>query len=142
METNLLNYFCIFGGGGIRGCSYTGTLKAIEELRLNITGWAGSSIGAVVVTLYAFGYSIDEINEVFEDISLDFFKDLNFSLGKDFALSKGGYFYDWIKDKIESKFYKNTYVKGKMPPVTFKDLDEQLVIFSVNLRYLTFHEFS
>ena len=142
METNLLNYFFFFFGGGIRGCSYTGTLKAIEELRLNITSWAGSSIGAVVVTLYAFGYSIDEINEVFEDISLDFFKDLNFSLGKDFALSKGGYFYDWIKDKIESKFYKNTYVKGKMPPVTFKDLDEQLVIFSVNLRYLNFHEFS
>ena len=113
MENNL-EYFCILGGGGIRGCSYIGTLKAIEELNLKITGWAGSSIGAVVAALYAFNYTIDEINEVFEAINIDFFKDLNFSLGKDFALSKGGYFYDWIKDKIESKFYGANYIKGKM----------------------------
>lgn len=141
MENNL-EYFCILGGGGIRGCSYIGTLKAIEELNLKITGWAGSSIGAVVAALYAFNYTIDEINEVFEAINIDFFKDLNFSLGKDFALSKGGYFYDWIKDKIESKFYGANYIKGKMPPVTFKDVNKNIVIFSVNLRYLNFYEFS
>lgn len=141
MENNL-EYFCILGGGGIRGCSYTGVLKAIEELKLKITGWAGSSIGAVVATLYASGYTADEINIVFKDINMDFFKDINLSLGRDFALSKGGYFYDWIKDKIESKFYGSSYTKGKMPPVTFKDLDKEIVIFSVNLRYLNFYEFS
>lgn len=141
MEKNL-EYFCILGGGGIRGCSYIGTLKAIEELNIKITGWAGSSIGAVVATLYSLGYTTDEINNVFEYINIDFFKDLNFSLGKDFALSKGEYFYEWIKDKIESKFYGESYVKGKMPPVTFKDFKENLVIFSVNLRYLNFYEFS
>ncbi len=141
MENNL-EYFCILGGGGIRGCSYTGVLKAIEELKLKITGWAGSSIGAVVATLYASGYTADEIDIVFKDINMDFFKDINLSLGRDFALSKGGYFYDWIKDKIESKFYGSSYTKGKMPPVTFKDLDKEIVIFSVNLRYLNFYEFS
>ena len=141
MENNL-EYFCILGGGGIRGCSYTGVLKAIEELRFKIAGWAGSSIGAVVATLYATGYSADEIDTIFKDINMDFFKDINLSLGKDFALSKGGYFYDWIKDKIESKFYKENYIKGKMPPVTFRDLNKEIVIFSVNLRYLNFYEFS
>ncbi len=139
---NNLEYFCILGGGGIRGCSYPGVLKAIEELSLKITGWAGSSIGAVVAVLYATGYTVEEIDEVFKDINMDFFKDINFSLGKDFALSKGGNFYDWIKDKIESKFYKTNYIKGKMPPVTFRDLDKEVVIFSVNLRYLNFYEFS
>ena len=139
---NNLEYFCILGGGGIRGCSYTGVLKAIEELNLKITGWAGSSIGAVVATLYAAGYTADEIDTVFKEINMDFFKDINLSLGKDFALSKGGYFYDWIKDKIESKFYGTNYIKGKMPPVTFKNLDKDIVIFSVNLRYLNFYEFS
>ncbi len=142
MEKKNSEYFCILGGGGIRGCSYTGTLKAIEELGLNITGWAGSSIGAVVATLYVAGYNAQEINKVFEDINIDFFKDINLSFGKDFALSKGGYFYDWIKDKIESKFYKENYIKGKMEPVTFEKLNKELVIFSVNLRYLNFHEFS
>lgn len=139
---NNLEYFCILGGGGIRGCSYTGVLKAIEELNLKITGWAGSSIGAVVATLYAAGYTADEIDTVFKEINIDFFKDINLSLGKDFALSKGGYFYDWMKDKIESKFYGANYIKGKMPPVTFKNLDKDIVIFSVNLRYLNFYEFS
>ncbi len=139
---NNLKYFCILGGGGIRGCSYTGVLKAIEELKLDITGWAGSSIGAVVASLYAVGYSADEIDTVFKEINMDFFKDINLSLGRDFALSKGGYFYDWIKDKIESKFYGSDYNKGKMPPVTFKDLNKEIVIFSVNLRYLNFYEFS
>lgn len=139
---NNLKYFCILGGGGIRGCSYTGVLKAIEELKLNITGWAGSSIGAVVASLYAVGYSADEIDIVFKDINIDFFKDINLSLGRDFALSKGGYFYDWMRDKIESKFYGTSYTKGKMPPVTFKDLNKEIVIFSVNLRYLNFYEFS
>lgn len=141
MEKNL-EYFCILGGGGIRGCSYTGVLKAIEELKFKITGWAGSSIGAVVATLYASGYSADEIDIIFKEINMDFFKDINLSLGKDFALSKGGYFYDWMKDKIESKFYGKEYIKGKMPPVTFKNLDKEIVIFSVNLRYLNFYEFS
>lgn len=142
MEKKSSEYFCILGGGGIRGCSYTGTLKAIEELELNITGWAGSSIGAVVASLYVAGYNANEISKVFEDINIDFFKDINLSLGKDFALSKGGYFYGWIKDKIESKFYGSAYIKGKMEPVTFEKLDKKLVIFSVNLRYLNFHEFS
>jgi len=142
MKNKKLKYFCILGGGGIRGCSYTGTLKAIEELGLDITGWAGSSIGAVVATLYVTGYNAQEINKVFEDINIDFFKDINFSFGKDFALSRGDYFYDWIKDKIESKFYGNSYIKGKMEPVTFEKLNKELVIFSVNLRYSNFHEFS
>ena len=124
MENKQNEYFCILGGGGIRGCSYTGTLKAIEELDLKISGWAGSSIGAVVASLYVAGYNADEINKIFEDINMDFFKDINLSLGKDFALSKGGYFYDWIKDKIESRFYKEKYIKGKMEPVTFKKLDK------------------
>ncbi len=142
MEKKKTEYFCILGGGGIRGCSYTGTLKAIEELGLNVTGWAGSSIGAVVATLHVAGYNTKEINKVFEDLNMDFFKDINFSFGKDFALSRGDYFYEWIKDKIESKFYKENYVKGKMEPVTFEKLGKELVIFSVNLRYLDFHEFS
>lgn len=135
-------YFCILGGGGIRGCAYTGTLRALKELDLKITGWAGSSIGAVVAVLYTAGYNEKEIADSFKDITFDFFNDLNFSFGKDFALSKGGNFQDWIKDKIESKFYGDIYQKGKMEPVTFKKFDKNIVIFSVNIHNSTFHEFS
>lgn len=132
-------YFCILGGGGIRGASYTGAIKALKEAHLEITGWAGSSIGAVVAGLVTFGYTPDEIQDIFDNINFEFFKDINFNFGKDFALSKGGNFYEWMKNKIEEKYY------GKCPanaPVCFKDAKNELVIFSVDLASSKFFEFS
>ncbi len=131
-------YFCIFGGGGIRGAAYTGVLEALSELNIELTGCAGSSIGAVVAGLYTIGYSADEIREVFNNINMQLFNDLNFNFGKDFALSRGENFYLWIKNKLEEKFWKN----GEKKPVLFRDVDKELVIFSVNLVTSKFHEFS
>lgn len=132
-------YFCILGGGGIRGAAYTGAIKALEDLNLEITGWAGSSIGAVVAGLVAFKYSPDEIQEVFDNINFEFFKDINLNFGKDFALSKGGNFYEWMKNKIETKFYGENEIKA---PVCFKDLEKELVIYTVDLASSKFFEFS
>lgn len=134
-------YFCIFGGGGIRGTAYTGAIKALEELNIEITGCAGSSIGAVVAGLYSFGYKTDEIKEIFNNINFQFFNDLNFNFGKDFAISKGENFYEWIKSKLEDKFYQNKNLENKQP-IRFCDLDKELIIYSVNLINSKFHEFS
>ena len=133
-------YFCIFGGGGIRGAAYTGVLKALKELDIKITGFAGSSIGSVVAGLYVIGYMEDELQEVFNNINLQFFNDLNFNFGKDFALSKGENFYEWIKNKIEDKFYENKNEERK--PVTFKDIDKDFIVYSVDIKNSKFHEFS
>ena len=133
-------YFCIFGGGGIRGAAYSGVIKALDELDIKIKGCAGSSIGAVVAGLYTFNYSIEEIQDVFYNINFQFFNDLNFKFGKDFALSREENFYEWIKNKIELKFYENT--DKPKEPVKFKDIESELVIFSVDITSSTFHEFS
>lgn len=133
-------YFCILGGGGIRGTAYTGAIKALKELNINLTGLAGSSIGAIVAGLYTFGYSTDEIQEIFNSINFEFFKDINLTFGKDFALSKGKNFYEWIKTKIEDKFYENSDAKRK--PVTFSDLEKELIIVSVDLATSKLYEFS
>ena len=93
-------YFCILGGGGIRGVAYVGAIKALKKMNIEITGFAGSSIGSVVATLLTFGYTEDEIQNVFEHINFDFFNDINLAFGKDFAISRGEKFYEWIKDKI------------------------------------------
>ena len=58
------NYFAIFGGGGIRGISYCGAFKALQESNITLTGCAGSSIGAVFATLISVGYNYDEIYEI------------------------------------------------------------------------------
>lgn len=48
-------------GGGLRGVSQIGVLKALEEANIPIDCIVGTSIGAVVGGLYASGYSPDDI---------------------------------------------------------------------------------
>lgn len=135
-------YFAIFGGGGIRGLSYCGAFKALEEFDIKLSGCAGSSIGAVFATLLAIGYTYQEIYKILSDVSYEMFIDINMDIKKELAISKGKIFLEWIKEKIEKKFYGTSYKKGEMPPVKFSDLKSTLIIYSVDLTNSKFHEFS
>ncbi len=59
-------------GGGARGISHIGSLKAFEEFGIKPVALNGTSAGAIVGTLYAYGYSPDEILKIVRDAS--FFK--------------------------------------------------------------------
>lgn len=138
-------YFAIFGGGGIRGLAYSGAFKALKENNIKLNGTAGSSIGAVFAGLYSIGYDFEEIFEMLSAIGLEIFRDINIDFKKEIAVSKGNIFYDWVKEKIEKKFYKENFKKNQMPPVCFKDIEKmgkKLVIFSVDLIKNEFFEFS
>ncbi|MBR5303746.1 MAG: patatin-like phospholipase family protein [Candidatus Gastranaerophilales bacterium] len=135
-------YFAIFGGGGIRGLAYCGALKALEEYNVKLSSCAGSSIGAVFATLLSIGYSYSEIYKILSDVSYDMFIDINMDIKKELAISKGKIFLEWIREKIEKKFYGTSYKKGEMPPVKFNDLKSGLIIYSVDLTNSKFHEFS
>lgn len=135
-------YFAIFGGGGIRGISYCGAYKALIENDINLTGYAGSSIGAVFASLIAVGYNYQEAYEILSNTGLEMFIDINIDFKKELAISKGKIFLDWMKDKIESKFYGQEYKEDKMPPVKFSDIEKKLIIYSVDLTNLQFLEFS
>lgn len=135
-------HFAIFGGGGIRGLAYCGAHKALIEHDIKLTGCAGSSIGAVFASLIAIGYDYKEIYEILSNVSFEMFIDINTDLKKELAISKGKIFLDWIKDKIEKKFYGENYKKGAMPPVKFSDIKYNLIIYSVDLTNLKYHEFS
>ena len=135
-------YFCIFGGGGVRGISYVGVLKALNELDVKIEGCAGSSVGAIFATLYTLGYGVEDLNGVFKKATLELFRDINLGFNQTFSLSKGDVFLSWIRDLIEKKYYGDAYIKGNVEPVKFKDLDKELVILSVNLTDSKFSEFS
>ncbi len=43
------------GGGAVLGAVHVGVLKALEEKRIKIDCISGTSIGAFVAALYAFG---------------------------------------------------------------------------------------
>jgi NTE family protein len=51
-------------GGAVLGCAHIGVLQAFDEAGIRITHLAGTSMGALVAALYAFGLSGKEIENI------------------------------------------------------------------------------
>lgn len=135
-------YTCLFGGGAIRGVSYIGAIRAMEELGINPNRLAGSSVGSIIASFLAVGYSAEELKDIFIKVNFELFKDISIGLGPLFALSKGEVFLEWVRELIEKKYYGDAYKKGTNPAVTFKDIEKNLVIITTNLSNFKCKEFS
>ena len=61
----------VLSGGGAKGAVHIGIIKALEDNDIPIDYIAGTSIGAIVGSLYASGYSPEEILQLF--LSNDFY---------------------------------------------------------------------
>lgn len=142
VKNNSLDYTCIFGGGAVRGVSYIGTVRALEELGIRPRVLGGSSVGAVIAGLLSVGYNACDLKEIFNQVNFELFKDIHFGFGKDFAISKGGIFLDWLRELIEKKHYGEKFSKDGNPPVTFADIDTDLVIIATDLTNFKYKEFS
>jgi NTE family protein len=70
----------VLSGGGVRGVSHVGVIKALEEHNIIPTHITGSSAGAIVGALYAYGYNYKEILRFFETIQI--FDIKKYALGK------------------------------------------------------------
>lgn len=140
MKRNDLKYACLFGGGAIRGMAHIGVVRALNELGIGLGTLAGSSVGAIVASALAVGYSDVELEKIFLAVDFELFKDINFS--KALALSKGDIFLEWMREVIETKFYGINYSKGKNKPVTFADIDKDFVIITTDLTNFCCKEFS
>jgi NTE family protein len=53
--------YAIFEGGGAKGITHIGAVKALENARFEVVGASGSSAGAIIAALVAAGYRADEI---------------------------------------------------------------------------------
>lgn len=73
----------VLSGGGAKGLSHVGVLKALEENQVPIDYIIGNSMGAFVGALYASGYSPDEIEKLVTSSS----------------------FRDWATGNIEERFF-------------------------------------
>lgn len=142
MTKEYLKYTCLFGGGAIRGMSYVGAISAMEELGINQTTLAGSSVGSIIAALLAVGYNAAELKEIFIKVNFELFKDIQLGIGPKFALSKGEVFLEWLRELIEQKFYGEKYKKGSNRAVTFKDIEKNLVIITTDLSNFECKEFS
>lgn len=141
-EHSNFKYTCLFGGGAIRGAAHAGVLNALNDLGIELTTLAGSSVGAMVASLYAVGYTPQELSEVFLSVNFELFRDISLGFNQKFALSKGEIFLEWLRELIERKYYGKNYQKGQCNPVTFKDLNKDLIIITTNMKDFSCKEFS
>lgn len=54
----------VLSGGGAKGAAHIGVIKALEENDIPIDYITGTSIGSIIGSLYAMGYSPDEMLEL------------------------------------------------------------------------------
>lgn len=67
------------GGGAVLGAAHIGVLRAIEEMGIEIDFIAGTSIGALVAGLYAFGLDSYDIEKIALDLNWLDISGLSFS---------------------------------------------------------------
>ena len=58
-------------GGGIKGVSHIGALKALEEANIKFDYISGTSSGSIIATLYACGYNTEEMYDIFKKYAND-----------------------------------------------------------------------
>lgn len=111
-----MNIGLVLSGGGMRGAAHIGVIKALEESEVIPTHISGTSAGAIVGGLYAYGYNWEDILKFYEGIQiLDITK---------FALGKPGFI---DAEKFYSQF--NTYFKKD----NFNVLKKSLSITATNV---------
>ncbi|MDD2487416.1 MAG: patatin-like phospholipase family protein [Candidatus Gracilibacteria bacterium] len=104
-----------FGGGAARGLAHIGVLRYLEENSLKAKDVSGTSIGAIIASLYAFGKTSQEMRDICA--SINYLKLIDFDLKK--GLIAGN------KIKV---FLKDIFGSTKI-----EDLDMPLHIISTNI---------
>jgi NTE family protein len=98
-------------GGGSKGLAQAGAIKFLNEQNIQPNCIAGTSAGAIIGSLYAWGKTPEEI--------LDFFKSIYFFHWKHITLTKPGiidsnsfkrYFFDIFKDATVGDFEFPVYI--------------------------------
>ncbi|GHT77230.1 patatin [Bacteroidia bacterium] len=100
----------VLSGGGAKGAVHIGIIKALEENDIPIDYVAGTSIGAIVGSLYAMGYSPEEMLKLF--------------LSKDF--------YYWQTGKVEQDY--QYYFRQKPDDPSFIRFNVPLRDTTINIR--------
>lgn len=59
------------GGGGVKGNAHIGVLRVLEDEGYSVRALAGTSAGGLWGSLFAFGYSPDEIQRRFSQLDLE-----------------------------------------------------------------------
>jgi NTE family protein len=61
----------VLSGGGAKGLAHIGALKTLDSLGVKVDYVAGTSMGAIVGSLYASGYSGKQLDSIFKDLDFE-----------------------------------------------------------------------
>lgn len=61
----------VLSGGGAKGFAHIGALKVIDSLGVKVDYIAGTSMGAVIGSLYASGYTGKQLDSIFKSVDFD-----------------------------------------------------------------------
>jgi NTE family protein len=115
MESSTKKGF-VFSGGGSKGIAHAGVLQYLQEQNIKPSCIAGSSAGAIVAAMYAFGKKPEEI--------LEFFKSIFFFHWKHFTFKKAGI--------VDSDSFKH-YFHEIFGEVTLGDLEIPIYITATDM---------
>ena len=111
-------------GGGAKGFAHIGVFKLLEECGLMPDVIVGTSVGSLMGTLFADGYSADEIKELFSGREFSEFAQLQ--------LPKSGLF--------DSKRFRH-FLRRHLRAKTFEELKTPLIVMATDLDNGESHEF-
>jgi len=61
----------VLSGGGAKGLAHIGVLKVIDSLDIRVDYIAGTSMGAIIGSLYASGYTGKQLDSIFKSVDFD-----------------------------------------------------------------------
>jgi NTE family protein len=111
------------GAGGAKGLCHIAFLQALDELGVRPAVIAGSSIGAVIGSLYAAGVSGARLEQLVQDIG---FRDLckiaiDFSILSNSAIFKGKGVEDFLSREIPARTFEEVQIPFKVVATNFWD---------------------
>ena len=93
----------VLGGGSAWGLSHIGLLKSLEENGVPIDLLVGTSMGSIIAGLYAAGYSVDNIIEIFTSFDPATLFDIPFPPSGGYIETKG--LQQYLDTLLSSKTY-------------------------------------
>jgi NTE family protein len=117
----------VLSGGGARGFAHIGVLRVLERYGIEVDALAGTSMGAILAALHAYGYRADDLHELASDVSWRDVIDLSLSGG----VVKGEKLHQLLATYLPPRFED----LGKTLAVTCTDIEagEQLVFTAGDL---------
>ena len=132
----------VLSGGGVKGIAHVGALYALDKLDIlnNITEFAGTSVGSLVLALYVIGYKSLEMYEFIKAFNFNELKNMDINNIYLYGLDTGTKLEYVIKRLITNKKFNDNITLQELYNITKKNIIFTTVcVNNMNICYVS-HE--